>query len=337
MYDEKPTRRASSHPTRFWPVILIGVGILWLLGNLGVIGSANIAAVLQLWPLLLILVGIDLLFGRQSRAVSTLLGLLGVALVVVIALFGPQFGLGGDAQVKDHQFSVPIDNTASATVELDTAGAPVQISALSDSNNLFEADIRDSGNFRFNAQGTQNTTHITLGQSGLSFGWMFLFGDDATPRQWDVRLSPNVPLDLILDGGSGALQLDLDTLQLRMLRVDGGSGAVDIKLPATETEMTTAFDVGSGAWSLSVPDRAQIDLIFDDMGSGDVAITVAENLGVRLEVQDGGSGDAIAQGFQQESGDEDEGVWISDNYDNADYKFQITVRDMGSGDFTLQR
>jgi hypothetical protein len=48
-------------------VILIAVGIIWLLGNLGVLSAANILVLLRLWPLLLIVIGLDLLFGRQSR------------------------------------------------------------------------------------------------------------------------------------------------------------------------------------------------------------------------------------------------------------------------------
>ena len=52
----------------FWPIILIGVGLIWLLGNFGIISGANLAVLFRLWPLALIVIGLDLLFGRQSRS-----------------------------------------------------------------------------------------------------------------------------------------------------------------------------------------------------------------------------------------------------------------------------
>ncbi len=50
----------------------IGVGVVWLLGNLGVLTTSSLVVLVRLWPLLLILIGLDLLFGRWSSAVGEL-------------------------------------------------------------------------------------------------------------------------------------------------------------------------------------------------------------------------------------------------------------------------
>ena len=46
--------RDFRYRSMFWPVILIGVGVIWLLSNLGLLPAASIAWLLNLWPLILI-------------------------------------------------------------------------------------------------------------------------------------------------------------------------------------------------------------------------------------------------------------------------------------------
>jgi len=41
----------------FWPIVLIGIGVVWLLGNLGILTGANLVVLFRLWPLVLIVVG----------------------------------------------------------------------------------------------------------------------------------------------------------------------------------------------------------------------------------------------------------------------------------------
>ncbi|RIK28496.1 MAG: cell wall-active antibiotics response protein, partial [Chloroflexi bacterium] len=50
----------------FGPILLIGLGILLLLSNLGVL-TVNVWQMLfRFWPVILIAVGLDILFGRRS-------------------------------------------------------------------------------------------------------------------------------------------------------------------------------------------------------------------------------------------------------------------------------
>jgi hypothetical protein len=80
----------------FWPVVLIGVGIVWMLYNLDLISNVNLSAAIQLWPLLLIGIGMDLLFGRRFPIVSALIGL--VVVGGIVGMTPPGIGLLSRAQ-----------------------------------------------------------------------------------------------------------------------------------------------------------------------------------------------------------------------------------------------
>src|SRR5919199_1404794 len=65
----------------FWPMVLIGLGILFLLGNLGSLSWGAWEAIFRLWPILLVGGGLEILIGRRSPAAS-----LAVALVTVVLM-----------------------------------------------------------------------------------------------------------------------------------------------------------------------------------------------------------------------------------------------------------
>jgi hypothetical protein len=69
-------RRTS--PNLFFPIVLVGAGVIMLLTNLGILTRDPILFVLQFWPVFLIVGGIQLLFPRTgilSTVVSATLGL----------------------------------------------------------------------------------------------------------------------------------------------------------------------------------------------------------------------------------------------------------------------
>lgn len=70
----------------FWPILLVGVGIIWLLSNLGIIQTVSIGSVLKLWPLLLIVLGIEILFSRRYPWVGAVVGLVAIGVVVTIMI-----------------------------------------------------------------------------------------------------------------------------------------------------------------------------------------------------------------------------------------------------------
>ena len=336
----------------FWPLVLIGIGVVALLGTMGVLSRANFVVLFRLWPVLLILVGLDIVFGRRSPTIGALLGVGAVALIVGLMLVGPSLGWGEDLDVKTDRFSEPIGEATSARVSLDLSSGPTEITALSDSDDLIDAELNYTGEIEFEARGDRDKT-ISLSErdADVFFFFDWFAGDDEL--RWDIGLSPQVPLDLAVDASSGSLELDLRALQLTGLNLDVGSGSVDGSLPAVERRYDARVDGGSGACRLDIADGADVGLEIDvgsgsidvetgadadltmraDGGSGKLTIDVPEDAAVRLDVREGGSGRVrVPSRFERtRRGDDDEGTWETPGYDSADHKIEIIIEDLGSG------
>jgi hypothetical protein len=70
----------------FWPVLMAGFGLLWLLVNLNYLPMENMAVLIGLWPALLVAAGLDLLVGRRWPLAGALLGCLMAAGLIWVAV-----------------------------------------------------------------------------------------------------------------------------------------------------------------------------------------------------------------------------------------------------------
>jgi hypothetical protein len=66
----------------FWPVIMIGVGLVLFLFGLGRLPLVELTGLWRWWPLLLVMVGIDWLIGRRWPVV----GAIAAAIIVMASL-----------------------------------------------------------------------------------------------------------------------------------------------------------------------------------------------------------------------------------------------------------
>lgn len=326
---ESPRQRSL-----FWPIVLIGAGIILLLANLNLINTANLAAVAALWPLLLIALGLEILFGRRSTVASGLIGLLVVGAAIVILVAGDRLGLNLPTnEVIQERFSEPIGQARSAVVAIDIASDPVSIQALSGSTNLIDANITHYGKMEFIVSGeSEKNIVLRKSQSATTFTWGIPF----QPTRWDISLSPEVPLDLVLEGGSGSTEADLSSLQLENLVVDVASGSFTTVLPESGQGYAAFFEGGSGSLRVTLPAETELTLNVDG-ASGSITLRLPAGAEVRVEVLDSGSGSLnLPRGLTQvQAGEDDEGVWESDGYADATQRILIRIEDIGSGSINI--
>ncbi len=338
------TTRRPGYRSLFWPVLLIGAGVVLLLGNLGVISAANIISLLRLWPLLLILIGVDLLFGRTSPLVGGLIGVAAVVLAVVIMLIGPSIGLAGDWEVREFSDVVSARGVESARVSLDLSVGRTTVSPVSDRANLMEADLRYVGpDIAFEASG-ESTRTVRLGQEegaiSTDFGGLFnwLISPEEELR-WEIGLNPDVPIELDINGGVGDANLNLGEFKLSALNLNGGVGGIALTLPATESRYVVRINGGVGGVDIEIPDR-NADLILRISGGvGSIDIDVPDDAAVRIE-STGGLGSVNVPGdFERVSGGEDwnnnEGTWETPGFADAEQRIVLEYNG-GVGGLTIR-
>jgi hypothetical protein len=321
----------------FWPVILVGAGVILLLKNFGVLQDFNFHILFRLWPLILVVIGLDLIFGRRFPWVGAAIGVLVVGTVIAYLFFAPSLGINQSAGIRTEVLTEPLGNTVSIEYRLDTMAEPVFISALPDETNLFKATIVHRGYVDYYVSGAAEKT-VTLGQTITSEDW-FTIVPGLLNLKWDIGLSPAVPVVVNLDGGSGALRVNLEGLMLEALRAELGSGASDFTLPQSATPYTVEINSGSGAVNLSLADETGVTLTLSS-SSGAITMRVPQNAALKVEVLDDGSGSVLLPAnldLLQGSGKFENDTWQSAGFDDAEFQIIIRIADRGSGSITIHR
>lgn len=327
------------------PALLIAVGVLWLLFQVGFVPPRVLAALAFYWPLLLIGVGLDLLRLRRPWAVPYTA--LAAAVVILAALLIPGPGSSRDATA----FSEPVGAATRASVRLELASAPTRVFAAGERATLLDARIQGRPEASFSVQGQRDKTLTVRRRPGA---WL---PSSLGVSRWELGLGTALPLDLRVDGGSGSANLDLTGLQLSALRVDVGSGPLSLALPGSSPRYRATLDGGSGPLQVRLAPGASLDLALDTgsgpadvsvpadadvsvelrAGSGPVRLDVPDGGAVRVEARDDGSGPLrVAPFLTRRSGSGDTGVWQSPAYAGARQRVTITVVSAGSGSITVR-
>ncbi len=321
----------SKRYSLFWPIVLIGAGVILLLRNLGFLPAFNWSVMLQLWPLVLVVIGLDLLFGYKAPWVGGLIGLLTVAAAIAFLYFSPSLGMKTPEGIQTEVVSSPLGNTESVEYYLDTSAPPVTLYSLPGSSDLINGTIVHRGQVNFDVKGETAKT-VLLSTTTNPDSWISLdFG--FAGQKWDVGLNPSVPSTINLNGGSGSLDLDLDGITLEALRADLGSGSSEIVLPSSLEAYEVEIESGSGSVELTLAANTDTALSLDS-GSGSVTVFLPRSSGVRIEVHDDGSGSVrLADEFDVAvlNTESDYSSWQTANFDTAASTITIQVTGRGSG------
>ncbi len=248
--NKKPPRRR--YPSVVWPVILITAGVLFLLSNFGYL-DLNFSELWRLWPLLLVLMGIDLILGRRSVIGNIVVLLITIAVVVGVVLFliaSP--GLLGlsPAGTVDH-FAEPLAGLAQADLEVDFPAGQLNITRLTDSPSLIEADLELATSrkpaWTIDRRDDQAEMLLKYVRGDWIENWDWRGGD-----RWNLRLSPEVALSLDVDVGAGGATISLIGLNVQDLKVESGVGQTNIIFPQ-RGDLSGQISGGVGAMVLEIP------------------------------------------------------------------------------------
>jgi hypothetical protein len=316
MSEEKSRRRRP--PSLFWPLILIGAGVIFLLANFGYIDVNNVWTVLwRFWPVLLILVGIDIVFGSRSTAgaiISALLGLGVIAAVIALIWFAPQIPalrsqLETSRELHYEQKSHALGNIDEANVTIDVSAGDFELSSLEDSGNLIEANVRHYGELVFDVSERSGRADVNLDVSRRDPTQWFTTGRES----WDIKLHPAPSYQIEMEASSGTLDIDLGRLQVTEFMYHQSSGRTTLALPATG-QMDCEIQMSSGNMDIRLPQTMEARIVLD-RSSGNF---------------DAGSRFKLVRGSAK--GD---GTWQTANWDTAADQVAIQI-EMSSGNVTVR-
>ncbi|MGD8456934.1 MAG: DUF5668 domain-containing protein [Anaerolineales bacterium] len=348
-------------PNLFWPVLLIGVGVLLLLSNFDIIEGISFFHLWRLWPLILIALGVHVMFGHEHAWISNLLSLILVAAAIAFLVYAPSLGFStpGDELITE-QFSAPLDGAASANFKFNLDRGKLTIYPLKDTNKLVQVDVtraEDSDEFHFQVSGTTNkSVDIDLDHMNIDFifgGWI-----ESKRVTVDVGINPDIPIDLDIDTGASGAVLDLVAFELESLEAYTGSGTIDLQAPSGDYPIV--LDAGSGSLTIELTPNSDVDLeasvgsgritltladensgyVELDSGSGTITVNVPEEIGVEVSGSTGSGGVRLPSDFIRTEGEDvpgpsDSGTWISPGFDSAANILYIDFS-VGSGSFRLE-
>jgi hypothetical protein len=272
-------------------IILVAIGIVLLLSNLGVLDWSLWDALWRLWPLILIGIGLDLMLKRK-RLGGLIAGLVvaGVFILVVLVMHTHK------APLVTEVISQPLEGAKQARVILDAGVARLNLTAGQNPDKLIEGTLRVSKRAKlkvtYELKGDLGKFKLKQRSRGLG---LLSFGK--RNPQWDLKLTKEIPVILEVDTGVGQSDLDLRGMQITSLDVDSGVGQTTVTLPARG--------------------NLKVDM---DGGVGEVIIRIPETLAARIHAKSGIGSVDVSGPFKKEDSD-----WISDNYATATDKVDLDI------------
>jgi len=235
-------------PSLIGPLILITIGILFLLVNLGYLPLSFWEIAFRFWPLILILIGLEILLGRRSTIGGLVVIALWFALVAGVVWLSLTMGTRAFVTETIHQ---PSSDIARATIHLEIGLANVTVKALNeDTSDLMRGTFRHAEGIQigkvFNVTG--NEGQLTLREERHQF-----FTAGMAEGHWDIAFHPTIPLTLRLNSGVGRADLDLSALTISSVQVNAGVGSVQINAPQ-RGNVTMRLDGGVGNLRVVIPE-----------------------------------------------------------------------------------
>lgn len=236
MKERKPGRGTFS----LLGLILVALGVIFLLQNLGVLGWGIWGTLWSFWPVILVLIGLNILLGGRSPWL-----MLGITAVVLIGIIAAAVVIERSrSSAVATSFSQPLQGITGTEAKIDFGAGELLIGSLPpDSPSLVEGKGYPEVKQDFRRQ--DGTGVLNLSVPGRAF-WPF----GGKGLRLEASFSPQVPLELTVKAGASDAQVDLTNLQVRRLQVDVGASRLSLRLPSKAG--ATEAEVRAGAADVSI-------------------------------------------------------------------------------------
>ncbi len=201
----------------FWGLLLVLIGLILMLDNLGLLGNINIWNII--WPTLLIMLGARILYGTLFR----------------------------QAPASEHR-SIPLDGAHQARIKFQHAAGRLNVYSGGQVDTLVEGDFGGGVEVDTQRQGETLSVKMSVPKGMFPFDWM-----PGGSLDWSVGLSEKIPVALEFETGAGEARIDLRDLKVSEIHLKSGASSTEIELPANASSTRVIVDAGVASVLMRVP------------------------------------------------------------------------------------
>jgi hypothetical protein len=237
----------------FWPIVLIGIGLIALLGNYGLVAPLTWLSLIALWPVLLILLGVDIAFARRWPLPTLAAEVAIIALAIVLAVTQPaslgitSFTFSRNGGCESPSGNVAVGRGAMERLALTIEGGAARYRVTGGATGAVEASS-DTGELCISDRSSGTSGDVRLTQSGFHF---------SGGAEILVKVPSDLPLTLTVNGGAGEFFYDLHDVKLVDARMSVGAATVTMILPHPTGELRIRADGGASSLVFEVPADAE--------------------------------------------------------------------------------
>lgn len=282
-------------------IVLLAIGIVGLLLNLGIIGWSLFDTLFDYWPAIFIVIGINIIF-RHNEIVKAATWLVFIGAIIALSYYNNGSIRNNRQWIKGSEVKIekPVE-TEAGEVKIQLGGTRLNIGSTD--LNLVDASLSDPD----------------IGHS-VTY--------DNNKKNASVQFARNRNF-IINNNGREYCSFNLNEDVLWKLDIDTGavSGTFDMSNLMVED---VDLDTGAASLNLIFGDRCQKVNVDIDAGASSIDITVPKDAGVKIK-KDGVFSNSNINGLDF---DREGDIYISKNYDTSKIKINFDV-DMGAGSFNM--
>lgn len=252
-------------PARFrWGLLLVQIGLLMLLYNLGILGDNFWEDLLMYFPIVLIAVGVEKIFTRSKlQFISYLSSVFLFFGGLAIAITAGQFGVTGSF-FSDYSYDLENDpkvEKIKAIVRLDSNDLTIRDSS-SDLIRSHFARFTHKPEIDYYVRGVEAVVEISSRSGSLIGGLVKI--ETGEPQDWNLLFSRTVPLELECYGNEADMHLNLSTTPLSKLKVDADDARIYLKIGRLEPLVRVRIRGNESRLRLRLPGDVGIKVLGDD-------------------------------------------------------------------------
>lgn len=287
-------------------VLLLSIGIIWALVNMGIITWSVFGSIRVLWPLIFVMIGVNVIF-RNNEIVKALGWIVLLTVIVAYGYFNHGTRINTiESIVAGDGNKVTIEKlpeTRNGELRLDLG--VVRLDMGSGAVNLVEGVLTDSNTrYTVDYKGGRQTAEIRFRKDRLT-----VFDENIFEQGCKLDLNNDVVWDMKLNVGAVSGTVDMSGLKVK--KFDMNTGAGNLKLIFGGLSESTDVNIDAGA--------SKIDIV------------VPDGVGVRVDFDGGLNKTNLREiGWKRQNGN----IYLSPNYDQSKAKINMEV-DMGVGTFNV--